>query len=145
MSPLLSLAGLAVGAGTNTHTHFREGPADVGTVELRLESAAPHTVAGQALLHAHCSVPEGSWPDRKPLAIVESWWTPDGRDPQKLARPLALAAGSRGELTFTFAREALYQVCDRWAVDVALVVDGEPRTVRIPLEVTREEPLRSEP
>jgi hypothetical protein len=143
MQPLLTLAGLTLGEGHNDNLHLHGGPpAPVGSIELRLEASSPHSVSGQGLvlLHAHCREPEGSWPDRKALSIVETWWTADGQQPQKLVAPLALAAGARGALHFTFAREELYQSCDLWAVDVALLVDGEPRTVRVPLPVTRIEP-----
>jgi hypothetical protein len=139
--------GLTLGEGHNAHRHLHRGPpAWVGSVELRLEASAPHTVGGDSLvlLHAHGSEPEGSWPDRKELSIVESWWTAEGqpllRSPQKLDSPLILSPGDRGALRLTFARELLYQVYDRWAVDVTLLVDGQRQVVRVPLRVVRVEP-----
>ena len=126
-------------AGANTFRHLHRGPpARVGSVALRVETTRPCVVVGEGLvlLHANSNEPDGAWPDRKALVIVESWWTPDGEDPRKLTGPLSGA----GALTFTFADEELYQVWDRWAVDVSLAIDGIGQVVQVPLRVLRVEP-----
>jgi len=122
----LIVPAVELGPGRNhvIHTHGGDG-AIVSRVELvvHADDDRAHTIEVRGIELLVGSGNAKDWFSRTPLAVEN--------------RVIAVPAGAR-RVYLTFAAVEVYNACERFAFAVDVVIDGDRRSLEVPLTVERE-------
>jgi hypothetical protein len=147
LAVLHALPGIDIIESSNSAIHDHGGkPADISHVRINVRVYGGRhiiRVTSLALLDGRCGTT--TWSTRTPL-------TPQGHKLTTWSGAVVFASRTdeiavplqpdRYSIAINFPAVPVYQACDRFAFAVTLSVDDTPVDLELPLDVTREEPLR---
>lgn len=139
----ISVSGVTVTDGGNNAFHEQGGPpASVEEVYLSIETDGDShqvVVTKLELVNRHCRADDTD--QGKRLKPIELHFEPESgeRVESKDASPVTVSGS--GRLYATFVAHEVYQVCDEFAFQATLEIDGRKRTLEVPLYVTLQSPI----